>query len=148
MSYDEEHHRFAFANLDVLKPGGPSGEAPADVGVHHIALTYANPGDLLDTYARLKAKGVMPCWPIQHGITLSLYYRDPDGNRLELQVDACTTEEANVFMRSEAFAANPVGVAIDPEALLARHRAGAPAAELMTSPGGAMSPIPEAHGIT
>ena len=58
------------------------------------AWQVANGGDLLDTYRRLKAKGIVPYWPIHHGFTVSLYYRDPDGNRMEFQVDTCTAAEA------------------------------------------------------
>ena len=145
MTYDDEHHRFAFANLDVMSPGG--GDERGDIGVNHVAYTYAGIGDLLETYARLKRAGIMPYWPVHHGTTLSMYYRDPDGNRTELQVDCGTLEEANAFMASEAFAANPVGVAFDPEDLLARYRNGAPSDELTALPDGPASPIPEAHGI-
>jgi catechol-2,3-dioxygenase len=143
LTYDDEHHRFAFANLDVLKPGG--GDKRGEVGVNHVAYTYASMGDLLDTYRRLKGKGILPYWPIHHGPTLSLYYSDPDGNRMELQVDACTAQEGEAFMRSEVFAANPIGVSIDPDDLLARYERGADAAELLRLPRGEPSPIPEAH---
>lgn len=146
MTYDDEHHRFAFANLDVLQPGG--GDRRGEVGVNHVAYTYASVGDLMDTYQRLKAKGILPYWPVHHGITLSLYYRDPDGNRMEFQVDACTAAEGEAFMNSPAFAANPVGVEYDPEDLLARLLAGADQKSLLTRPEGAPSPIPEAHGLT
>jgi len=50
-------------------------------------------------------------------------------------------------MRSAAFANNPVGVEVDPEALLARYRAGANEAELTARPEGKPSAIPGAHGI-
>jgi catechol-2,3-dioxygenase len=86
MTYDDEHHRFAFANLSLLKPEAKEGDR-GDFGVNHVAYTYADAGDLMKTYARLKAAGIMPYWPVHHGISLSLYYKDPDGNRLELQVD-------------------------------------------------------------
>jgi hypothetical protein len=76
-----------------------------------------------------------------------LYYQDPDGNRMEFQVDACTVEEANAYMRSAAFAANPIGVAIDPEALLAQYRRGVPVEQLLRMPEGPMSPIPPEHGL-
>jgi hypothetical protein len=36
-----------------------------------------------------------------------LYYQDPDGNRMEFQVDCGTVEEANAYMQTDAFAANP-----------------------------------------
>ncbi|WP_430423897.1 VOC family protein [Phenylobacterium sp.] len=145
LTYDDEHHRFAFANLDVLNPGG--GDQRGGIGVNHVAYTYADIGDLLATYKRLKAKGITPYWPIHHGPTLSLYYRDPDGNRMEFQVDACSVDDANAYMRSDAFAANPIGVTIDPDDLLARLEGGADPNSLITMPAGPPSAIPDAHGF-
>src|SRR4030095_9214199 len=115
LTYDDEHHRFAFANLAAFNPDRAENGVRADIGVNHVAYTYANIGDLLDTYARLKEMGIAPYWPIHHGVTLSFYYRDPDGNRMEFQVDCCANaDEAHVFMHSDAFAANPIRVEIDP----------------------------------
>jgi catechol 2,3-dioxygenase-like lactoylglutathione lyase family enzyme len=148
LTYDDEHHRFAFANLSVLTPDSVASEKRDNAGVNHVAYTYANLGDLLATYERLKQMAVIPYWRIHHGITLSLYYRDPDGNRMEFQVDACTVEEANAYMRSDAFAANPAGVEIDPESLLAQYRSGVPEQQLLAMPQGSMSPIPLEHGMS
>ncbi len=147
LTYDDEHHRFAFANLSLLSPSDAA-ETRAKEGVNHVAYTYANLGDLLATYERLKEMGIHPYWRIHHGITLSLYYRDPDGNRMEFQVDACSVADANAYMRTEAFAANPAGVEIDPELLLAQHRSGVPEQQLLMMPVGAPSAIPEAHGMS
>ena len=147
MTYDDEHHRFAFANLDVLNPAGKDSDRRGAIGVNHVAYTYASAGALMETYARLKAAGVTPYWPIHHGPTLSLYYADPDGNRMEFQVDACAVAEANAYMRSARFAANPIGVTVDPEALLARWRGGESEADLLTMPNGPPSSIPAAHGL-
>jgi catechol-2,3-dioxygenase len=148
LTYDDEHHRFAFANLDVMKPGASAQVDRGEIGVNHVAYTYASAGDLLHTYARLKRAGITPYWPVHHGVTLSLYYADPDGNRMEFQVDCTTAEEANALMRTPAFAANPVGVAYDPDALLARYEAGEPEESLLAQPAGSASPIPAAHGVT
>ena len=41
-------------------------------------------GDLVLTYERLKAGGITPFLPLNHGFTTSLYYHDPDGNDVEL----------------------------------------------------------------
>lgn len=142
MTYDDEHHRFAFANLDVLaQDGGPDDRGT--VGVNHVAYTYASVSDLLDTYERLKAAGIEPYWSIHHGITLSNYYRDPDGNRMEFQVDA----EAG-YMDGPTFADNPIGVEVDMEDLLAKRRSGTNEADLLAMPKGPMSPIPQLHGMT
>lgn len=141
MTYDDEHHRFAFANLDVLQPGG--GSERGSVGVNHVAYTYADPSALLETYERLKTAEIMPYWSIHHGITLSNYYRDPDGNRMEFQTDADLA-----FMDGPQFAENPIGVEVDMDSLLTRYRAGASAGELLARPAGPMSAIPELHGMT
>ena len=148
MTYDEEHHRFAFANLSVLKPEGQGMGDRGDIGVNHVAYTYANAGDLMKTYARLKAHGIMPYWPVHHGIALSLYYKDPDGNRLELQVDCGTAAEAKAFMASEAFSANPVGVGYDPDRLLEQYESGVALDILLRRPEGLASGIPPEHGMT
>jgi len=149
LTYDEEHHRFAFANLDVLKPGDGSRDSRGEIGVNHVAYTYESVGDLLDTYARLKRAGIKPYWPVHHGTSLSLYYADPDGNRMEFQVDCCSdAREAHALMHGDAFAANPVGVEVDPDALLALYRSGASAETLLAQPAGPVSQIPPEHGLS
>jgi len=148
LTYDDEHHRIAIANLDALKPGSDSPDDRGTIGVNHVAFTFAGAGALLDTYKRLKQAGIEPYWPVHHGMTMSLYYRDPDGNRLEFQADACSVEDAEAYMASPAFSENPIGVAFDPDLLLAQYEAGADEAALLRRPEGAPSPIPHAHGIT
>jgi catechol-2,3-dioxygenase len=147
LTYDDEHHRFAIANLDVLSPGGKGPDDRGQIGVNHVAYTYASVGDLLDTYVRLKKSGITPYWPVHHGTTLSMYFRDPDGNRMEFQVDVGTVAEATAFMASEGFATNPVGVDYDPEELLARFRAGEDEAQLLKRPDGPPAGIPLEHGM-
>lgn len=148
LTYDEEHHRFAFVNLAALKPTSVQGGERADIGVDHVAYTYANVGALLDTYTRLKQQGILPYWPVHHGPTVSLYYKDPDGNRLEFQVDCFrTAEEATAYMQGDAFASNPVGVQIDPEALVKQYRSGVPEETLLVRPEGPSAPIPLEHGV-
>jgi catechol-2,3-dioxygenase len=148
LTYDDEHHRFAFANLDILKPGGNSRDDRGEIGVNHVAYTYAKVGDLMETYSRLRRAGIVPYWPVHHGTTLSLYYADPDGNRMEFQVDVGTVQEATELMRTPAFAENPVGVMYDPDALLARFEGGEPEEKLIAMPAGPPSPIPAAHGMS
>ena len=147
LTYDDEHHRFAFANLDVLDPGGNASGGKADAGVDHVAYTYASLADLIDTYTQLKEQGIKPYWPVRHGPTLSLYYQDPDGNRIEFQVDCfASADEANAYMRGDAFAANPVGVNFDPDDLVEQFRRGVPEHELLARPDGAPA-IPREHGL-
>jgi len=130
LTYDDEHHRFAIASIPGLED-----QPPMAAGTDHVAFTHADLGDLLYTYARLKREGIEPYWCVNHGPTTSLYYKDPDGNRVELQVDNFPSVEAtNRWMRSGDFAANPIGVVFDPEALLARYRAGEPMETLTARP--------------
>jgi catechol-2,3-dioxygenase len=116
LTYDDEHHRFAFANLAVLQPDGAEVDKQGLIGVDHVAYTYASLQDLFDNYAQLKAKGIAPYWCVHHGMTVSMYYADPDGNQMEFQVDAFdSSEEANAFMCGPTNAAKPIGVEYDPE---------------------------------
>src|SRR5712671_3675594 len=88
ITYDDEHHRVAF----VLAPGLK--KAPDDSwGLAHVAYTLADLGQLLSTYRRLKADGIVPVRAINHGPTVSMYYKDPDSNQVELQVDAFRTKQ-------------------------------------------------------
>ena len=58
-------------------------------------------GDLLDTYVRLKALGIEPHASLDHGMTTSFYYEDPDGNSVELQSDNFKTwQESTHWMRT------------------------------------------------
>ncbi len=127
LTYDDEHHRIALVELPGLVDR-PEGTA----GLEHIAYTYATLGDLIATYERLKTAGVTPYWTINHGPTTSMYYRDPDGNQVELQVDNFPSVDAlNAWFQSGAFAKNPIGVEFDAERLVARFKAGVPVEELV-----------------
>ena len=126
MTYDDEHHRLALAETPVEAervPGAP--------GLDHVAYTLDSLGDLLGTYRRLEAVGILPAWPINHGLTTSLYYQDPDGNRVEFQVEHWEEKERlNDYIQTEAFAANPIGTGFDPEELAERYEKGEPLEEL------------------
>lgn len=127
MTYDEEHHRVAIANVPVLIPR-PGFMA----SVEHIAFTYASLGDLLATHQRLAQLGIEPYWCVNHGATTSMYYADPDGNQIELQIDNFEKEEdLNEFLYGPAFQTNQIGVDFDPANLLRRYEAGETHSELV-----------------
>ena len=134
LTYDDEHHRLAIAGIPGLaeQPGMAA-------GTDHIAFTFADLGDLLQTFLRLKGEGIEPYWCINHGPTVSMYYKDPDGSGVELQVDTMPSAEAiDHWMRSGAFDANPIGIVFDPEDLIARYEAGEPLEQLIARP-----PLPD-----
>lgn len=120
ITYDDEHHRVAFVNQAQLGDVDPMA-----AGLDHVAFTYASLSDLIATYERLKAEGITPGWCINHGPTTSLYFADPDGNQVELQVDNFATEEdLTSWFNSGVFQSNPIGVEFDPDTLAERFHAG------------------------
>ncbi|WP_174187293.1 VOC family protein [Nocardia barduliensis] len=129
ITFDEEHHRVALMGAPVqLEPRNPRG-----AGMHHTAYTFATLDDLLDRYDALKAKGIEPKVPIQHGVTTSLYYQDPDGNFVELQIDNfATPQEATAYMNGREYADNPVGVSFVPELMRAALAEGTPVSTITT----------------
>lgn len=130
LAYDDEHHRVVIASLGAAQPAD---EPPRRrQGVDHVAYGFAGLHTLLDKYIELKAQGILPYWCIHHGITVSMYYADPDGNQMEFQTDCYpSAEQANTFMHGPGFAINPIGVEFDPEALIARLHAGEPESALL-----------------
>ncbi len=142
LTYDDEHHRFALADLSVIRPDVTDTDRKGMIGVDHVAYTYESVPDLLETFARLKDSGIEPYWCVHHGVTVSMYYADPDGNQMEFQVDCFeSSEETKAYMDSN-FPANPVGVEYDPDEWLARMRGGEPLSEFVQFEAeGQISPI-------
>jgi catechol 2,3-dioxygenase len=78
------HHDFA-----VMEVSGEGG-APAQtaVGLDHIAFNIGSSlAELREAKAMLEASG-LAVTPIDHEVTKSLYFQDPDGNGVEVYVDA------------------------------------------------------------
>jgi catechol 2,3-dioxygenase-like lactoylglutathione lyase family enzyme len=130
MTYDDEHHRVGIINMPQL------GEiSPALNGVEHFAFTFDGFGELLATYRRLKREGIEPFWTINHGPTISFYYRDPDGNKIELQYDVLRTPaEVNAFFDSGAYEENFMGIIVDANRLAQDYEDGVPLEQLVARP--------------
>ena len=130
LSNDAANHRLALLAVPGLRDDV---DKIAHTGMHHIGFEYPSMHDLLDTYERLKARGIHPHGCLDHGMTTSMYYVDPDGNSLELQCDNFDGDWArsSEFVRSAPeFATNPIGAHIDPDQLVAARRAGLTTAEI------------------
>jgi catechol-2,3-dioxygenase len=132
LTFDDEHHRFALADMGVLRPADTETDRQGLIGVDHVAYTYASLPDLLENYRQLKSKGMEPYWCVHHGVTASMYYADPDGNQMEFQVDAFeSSAESNAYICGPEFAANPVGVEYDPEEWLQHLQSGGAVSDLL-----------------
>jgi len=125
MTYDDEHHRVA-AMLS-----GAEGERNPGTGLMHVAFGFDEIGGLLDHYERLKGGGNKPALCVHHGPTISLYYKDIDGNALEFFVDTMAPADATAFLMGPIYAQNPVGYEFDPEELMSQRAGGATEVELM-----------------
>ncbi len=123
MTNDDANHRIAF----LVAPGLCDDEAKTfHNGMHHSAFEYDSFDDLMTSYKRLKDEGIEPAFSLEHGLTTSLYYGDPEGNFIELQSDAFGDWALSTrFMQTSAsFAANPIGYFFDPERVYQAHLAG------------------------
>jgi catechol 2,3-dioxygenase len=123
LSNDAANHRvalLAFPNF-VEDP-----EKDTRTGMHHSAFEYASFEDLNSSYLRLRDAGITPALCLDHGMTLSYYYADPDGNNVELQVDCFGDwkQSAEWMRTSEEFKANPIGQFVDPAQVAAGHADG------------------------
>ncbi len=129
LSNDGANHRVALLAFPNFVDDA---EKDTRTGMHHSAFEYAGFDELMSTYVRLREEGITPAICLDHGMTFSYYYADPDGNNVELQVDnfgdwAKSTE----WMRtSPEFNANPIGQFLDPEQVIADHQAGMSHAEI------------------
>ena len=120
ITYDDEHHRIALAAVPGTAPKNPE-----SCGLHHTAFTFGSLNDLALTYTQRKTLGIEPAWCVNHGPTTSMYYKDPDGNMIECQVDNfATPDEATRFMMTKEFAENPIGTDFDPMEFVEKLRSG------------------------
>lgn len=132
LRWDDEHHRMVIVSQPEHEQLQNRKTAAC---VYHIAFTLKSLKDLATSYEQKKAKGITPHWPVNHGISTSMYYFDPDGNEMEFQVDNfATAEETHAFMRSEEYAENPIGVDIVVEDWIARVRSDEPEADIKKRP--------------
>ena len=122
-SNDEANHRVAFLSTPGLS------DDPDKVrhnGMHHSAFEYESFDDLMSSYARLRDEGILPAFSLDHGMTISIYYRDPEGNFVELQCDSYGDwKQSSEWMRtSPDFKDNPIGTFFDPERVYQAHKSG------------------------
>ena len=124
MSNDDANHRIAFLTVPGLTDDA---EKNRHNGMHHCAFEYGSFADLMTSFDRLRQAGVEPAFCLDHGMTISLYYKDPEGNYVEMQSDVFGDWELSTeFMRTSSdFATNPIGTFFDPARVYEQFKAGA-----------------------
>ncbi len=80
LRFDDYHHDIA-----VFKTG-PNADPPKQnqVGLVHVALVVDDLDTVKAWYAKLKAAGVPITGTADHAVTNSMYFKDPEGNTLEI----------------------------------------------------------------
>jgi catechol 2,3-dioxygenase-like lactoylglutathione lyase family enzyme len=119
--------------IGLFEEPGVARTRPKDApGLHHMQFMTDSLESLIRKYEELLAGGMRPHRTTNHGIMMSFYYRDPDGNNVEFSAQNFPTLEAmTAFMQSDYFKGNPSGEEVaDPEGFVAKFHAGVPAAEL------------------
>jgi catechol-2,3-dioxygenase len=129
LTNDGANHRIALLTSSKMSDDP---DKLVHTGMHHIAFEYGSCDELLENYARLRDAGIVPHMSLDHGMTMSFYYVDPDGNSVELQYDNFGDwKKSSEWMRtSPEFARNPIGMFVDPGQMLEAHSAGASPEEL------------------
>lgn len=86
-----DHHEVALAEI-----GSDAGKAkPNEIGLVHFAFRLRNEVDLLEAYETLLSEGVEISHTVNHGVTKSVYFFDPDGHELEVYADNSPEEVAS-----------------------------------------------------
>ena len=75
----DNHHMVAI----MPAKEGAAMPTPDQVGMQHVSFELGTFAELQDAYRRLKEKGVPLDHTTFHGVTKSVYFYDPDGNRFE-----------------------------------------------------------------
>jgi catechol 2,3-dioxygenase len=78
------HHHIGLNTWESLG-GSPPG--PSSTGLYHTAILYPTRAALADAFRRVVAAGIELDGAADHGVSESLYLRDPDDNGVELYCD-------------------------------------------------------------
>lgn len=78
------HHHIG---LNTWESEGGSPPPPGSTGLYHIAIAYPARAELADALRRVLRAGIPLEGASDHGVSLAIYLRDPDGNGVELYWD-------------------------------------------------------------
>jgi len=99
-------------NLALFKaPEGAQPSQKGQIGLNHFAFKVENYNALQEAYTRLVAANATIDHIVDHGMTRSVYFLDPDGIEMELFCDTFATEaEGLAFMKSTPGQATPIDI--------------------------------------
>ena len=82
LSFGVQHHDLALFQL-------ATGDTPAasQPGLHHTAWQVGSFAELQDAHRQLGELGIAVGAAIEHNVSRSIYFHDPDGNRVEIYCD-------------------------------------------------------------
>jgi catechol 2,3-dioxygenase len=102
LSFGEHDHDLAVIKVPDNQPVGSSGLA-------HTAMQIdGGPERLRELYELLKKRGVEVEMALDHVVTKSIYFLDPDGNRLELYSQVMSPPQAKRYLRDATVGADLV----------------------------------------
>lgn len=84
LAYDGYHHDICI-NTWQSRNGMPPPQG--STGLYHLAIVFSRRSDLRELFVRLKAAGIPIDAAVDHGVSESIYLRDPDQNGVELYWD-------------------------------------------------------------
>jgi catechol-2,3-dioxygenase len=94
LSFGTQHH-------DIALFKAPEDAEMGKVGLHHIAFQIeGGETELRQLYGRILQHGATIDYTTDHGMTHSVYFFDPDGNRLEIFADVMDPEAGRQYMRA------------------------------------------------
>lgn len=81
LTFGKKHHDLALQEIS-------NAESPSEntIGLYHFAIEARNVKVLAELYFKLRKEGISVS-PIDHGISKTLYFSDPDGNGIEVYAD-------------------------------------------------------------
>ena len=145
LAFDDEHHRIAIANTSgVLKNLNfiqknimkfkifLNRKLPSIEGLDHISYRINPIENWFDFYFGAKERGLEPLWTINHGWISGIYYRDPDGNLVEIFYEHWRNDqEFTEEVAKKGFPEEPVGTNMDIEVLYQMFKDGVSYEELV-----------------
>jgi catechol 2,3-dioxygenase len=113
-SNDGANHRVAFLAARGL---ADDPDKSSHSGMHHSAFEDDSSADPMASYERVNGEGILPAFPLDHGLAISIYYEDPEGDYVELQADNFSDRKLSTewMQTSSDFRSDPIGTFFDPE---------------------------------